>query len=288
MAKKKTNTKKGAVSKSPAASNTTPKSIVSKTTSNSATGKTRSLHKINLALQAALAALILLTVKPVYYALSLSFVTKDALLSEFQTVFVPAEKILLDFDVRWLLMAMIVVSGVYSALVLTRWRASYELAQTGRVYFWRWVILAVTGVIMVSFASIVSGVEDLAANKMAGGFVVVAMVFAWLSEKHNQKASEKSSVHYWMALACGLMAMYAILASLTGTMIYGMIRFPWYVYALDVALLINFLLVAANLKRSNLRTGQSNDYAFVERNYVIIAMFSQFVFVALAVAGLAA
>lgn len=285
MAKKKTTTKKTAVSKKTVASKT---NTARKKITNPGIGKTRTLHKVNLVLQAVLAALVLLMVKPVYYALSLSFVTKDALLSESQTVFVPAEKVLLDLDVRWLLIAMIVASGVYSALVLSRWRASYEQAQAGRVYLWRWVILAITGAIMVKFASIISGVEDIATIKMAGGLMMAAMAFAWLSERQNQKAGEVATVHYWLALVSGLIAMYAILISLFGTMLYGMIRFPWYVYALDAVLVLGFLLVLSNLKRSNKRVRQSNDYAFVERNYVIIAMLSQFVFIAIAVAGLTA
>lgn len=288
MVKKKTTISKVAASKKSKASKTIKKNVTPKTANSSTVVKTRILHKANLVLQAVLAAIVLLMVKPVYYALSLSFVTKDALLSESQTVFVPAEKILLDFDVRWLLISMIVVSVVYSALVLSRWRASYERAQAGRVYLWRWVMLAITGAIMVKIAAIVSGVEDIATLKMAGGFMVSAMVFAWLSERQNQKAGTSTTAHYWLSLVSGLAAMSAIFVSLFGTMLYGMIRFPWYVYALDLALLVGFLLVLSNLRRSNKRTGQSNDYEFVERNYVVTVVLAQFVFIAIAIAGLAA
>lgn len=284
MAKKKTttNTKKTVASKT-TKTNTTRKKIT-----NPVIGKTRTLHKVNIVLQAALALLVMLMVKPVYYALSLSFVTKDALLSDGQNVMVPAEKALLDLDVRWLLLAMILASGLYSILAITRWRASYEQAQTGRVYLWRWVILAITGAIMVKFASIVSGVEDIVTLKLASGMMVMAMAFAWLSERQNQKAGQLTTAPYWLALISGLVAMYAIIASLVGTMLFGMISFPWYVYALDAVLLVGFLLLIFNLRRSNRRVGKSSDYSFVERNYMIISLITQLVFLTVAIAGLAA
>lgn len=249
--------------------------------------KTRNLHKLNLAAQLALAALVIFMMKPVIYALSLGFVTKDALLSDAGTVFVPAEKVLLDFDIRWSLLALIAASAIYSALVLSRWRASYEKAQAGRVYLWRWVILAITGAVMIKLASIVSGVEDITMIKMAGGLMMAAMAFAWLSETRHVQTGQRASAPFWLALVSGLMAMYGILASLVGTTLFGLIRLPWYAYALDAVVLIGFLVILWNLRRSNRRAGQSNDYPYVERNYVIIAMLTQFLFVAVIVAGLA-
>lgn len=286
MAKKKTTAR--------ARKPTTNKTTVRKTsvsrvkTASPIIGKTRNLHKLNLVLQLMLAGMVVFMMNPLYHVLSLSHVTNDALLSVNETVFVPAEKVLFDFDLRWLLLAMIAASAIYSLLLLSRWRTSYEKAQTGRIYMWRWVFFAVTASIMVSVAAVLSGIEDLFTLKMAGWLMIFAMGLAWLSEVQHEKAGRPTGAPFWLALLSGLAAMSAAIGSLVGTTLFGMVRFPWYVYAVNAVVLLSFLFVLLNLRLVNRRAGQSNDYPFAERNYVLIFMLSQLVITAVAIAGLSA
>lgn len=253
--------------------------VTAKKTVNTTVVGSRVFNKVNIAMQLALGVAVLLAMKAAFYPLALSYMAKDALLSSSNTVFVPAERTVMDIDMRWILGGLLAVSAIYSLMHLTRWRASYEKALDGRIYLWRWVYLAATGTLLVKLASMVSGINDLATIKMSAALMVFAMAFAWLSERQNEKAVKPIGSAFVLSALSGLMALYGIISSLIGTTIFGMVRLPWYAYVIDAAVLIGFLLLMWNLRSSIRKTSPLHTYAGVERNYLVISMITIFVVV---------
>jgi hypothetical protein len=246
-------------------------------------GQNRTILKLSLLLKLALIPVVLMVMQPAFFSLSLSHVTKDPLLSEQETVFVTAERSMFDIDLRWSLLAVLVAGTLYSLLLLTRWAPSYQKAQTGRIYLWRWAYFALAGSLLFKAAAMVSGVEDLFAIKMAAGLIVVAAGFAWLSERQNEKSASPVWSGFVLALVSGFTAWTVVAGSLIGTALYGMVRLPWYVYALAGILVLGQVLVAVNLYLSHKRRGASKDYVAVERNYLLVSLLTQLAFIVTAV-----
>lgn len=274
MAKKKPtrkNTKSAAVTKK--------KPAVNKRVTDIVITKTLNIHKLSIAVWLALGVAIVLLMAPVFHPVSLSFVTRDVILSSVgQNVLVPAERVLFDVDLRWLLGGLLAVPAIYSLLVSTRWKDSYEKAQKARIYMWRWVFFALTGAFMLKIAGLISGVEDLMALKLGESLFVFAMGFAWLSERQNEQAAVPVGSAYVMAWLSGLLAFGAVIASIIGTFIFGQVNLPWHAYALDAIVLFGFILMMLNLRLSNKKLGYAKDYAMVERNYVLILLLATIAF----------
>lgn len=237
-------------------------------------GLNRTLHVVSLAVLTALIGAIIFVAKPTYYPLSLSYVTKDALLSEQATVYVPAERVVVDVDVRWALLALLAFGAIYSLLLLTRWSVSYQKAQTGRIYLWRWVYFALAGALLTKLAAVVSGVEDILAIKVAAALMVFAAGFAWLSERQNEKSTKPVWSAFVLASAAAITALTPIIGSLFGTTMYGMVQVPWYTYALSGIAVTAPVLIGANLFYSHRRGGQIK-YGLVERNYIVALLVLQ-------------
>lgn len=228
------------------------------------------LQKISLAAHALLAVLTVALMAPVVFPLTLGYLTKDTLLSNEATVFVPAERIQFDLELRWALFALMVFAAIYSLLLLTRWRKSYDKALAGRVHFWRWVYLAVNFMLLTGMAALLSGVYDVLALKLISGLTAAAMAFAWISERQNEKASRPVVSAYVLGLA-SLLAPWVMIGGYTlATTVYGLERLPWFVYALEGTVLVGAVLTFVNLWMSNVRAKRFADYVSVERGYLVV------------------
>lgn len=242
-------------------------------------------HKASVVLHLALAVAAGFLMAPALYSLSLSYVTKDAVLSSKETIFAPAERVMVDVDIRWLFVGLLVPGIIYSLLLLTRWRPAYEKAVQGRIYLWRWVYLGVVMAMMLKLASVVSGVEDILVLKTTAALVFLGAAFAWFSERQNEKVRQPVQSAFVLFLLANLLAWGPLLGSLLGTLLYGLVRLPWYAYALSAVVVLSFVGLAVNLYLSNKQSGKWKTYTFVERNYVLIALLSQLAFVAIAILG---
>lgn len=238
--------------------------------------RNRLLHTLFVAFNLLLAGATMLAMAPAIYPLSLGYVTDNLLSStDTQTVLVPASRVILDYDIRWELLALLAVAFVYSLLVITRWRKGYEKAQDkGRIYLWRWVYLGVSGALIIKLAGVVNGVDDLVALKLSAALMLLAMGFAWLSERQNEKARKPVWSAFLLLALSGFLSFSMIVASMIGTAIYGMVSLPAHAYMVGGLALVNFLLIGMTLKFSNKRTGRWKDYAYVEQWYSIASALS--------------
>jgi MFS family permease len=234
----------------------------------------RKLHLVSTVVLALLSVGLMYGIKATHYPVSMSYVTHDTLKTE-HPLFVPAERVVRDVDIRWILIALFATGIVYSLLVLTRWAPSYEKAQNGRIYLWRWVYFAIVGTLLIKLVSVISGVEDMATIKATEGLLLFAAAFAWLCERQNEKAKQRSSWStYILAAAAVLFGLMPLVELLLGTTIYGMISLPWYVYALFGTLVAAVILVGINLVWSFTRE-KKTAYGKIERNYIAIALLVQ-------------
>lgn len=218
------------------------------------------------------------------YSLTLGHLAKDNLASTTHTVFAPALQSVYDVEARWLVVIVLLLSAVLPLLYLTKLKVRYAAYLNGtRMQPFRWMDIAVTGALMTEIAALLSGVSDIPTLKLIAGVVVVAAALGLIAERQNNAAAKPVRSAYLIGIFTALLPWLLIAAYATATIVYGMVRSPWYVYALYAALLAGLALQARN-QRMALRGA---NYLIVERNYIAISLLTKAAFAIILITGLA-
>jgi hypothetical protein len=235
-----------------------------------------------------LAAAAAFLMRPAVVGLNLTHLTTDALLSQESTVFIPASRALFDIDLRWIIFALMVISMALPLLYLTKLKNYYlERVANRRVIGLRWIDLAVGAALMTEVIAVLVGYTDILMLKLMGTLIGVTCALGWVAELQNESSGTRRWSAYIISLFTGTAPWAAIVAALAGTLIFGMVRNTWFVYAAVFSVLIGFILVALNQFNQHRRIGASADYAFVERNYVLFNMLTKVAFAGILIAGFA-
>lgn len=244
----------------------------------------RSLNMVTAGLLALLALAAAYLMNALSYPLTVGYMARDVLQSADQTVFAPAVQTVMDVEIRWLVVATLLLSLVLPILYMTKLKEKYEayLNKTRMVPF-RWVDLAVTGSLMVATVALLSGVNSLPTLKLLGGLMVITAALGLIAERQNDKAVVPVKSAYYLSLFAGVLPILLFASYAIYTTVYGMVRYPWYVYALYAVILIGFGLIARNL-RMQIRGA---NYMIVERNYLAFNLLTKAAFAVVLIIGLA-
>lgn len=303
--KAKTNTKKPASKARSAAAKTTAKSTKSKTVKPAATKKvatvkaaaktTRSTRTVSVKtlrtilliktlLFAGLAVAAVLLMNTASYALTIGYQAKDELISLTQgkTAFVHASQGVLDVEVRWALVTILGLSALFSLLAATRMRAKYEASVLSGISPMRWIGFGVTTALMVELIALLAGISDLATLKVIVGLVLTTCALAWIGEKRNKQAGRPVLSEFLISLFTGLLPWLLIGSYALSTWVYGLVRYPWFVYALIASTFIGFTLLTTNQYKKI--SGWTNN-VIVERNYLLIGTLTKVAFAVILIIG---
>ncbi len=219
--------------------------------------------------------------------INITHLTSDLLLSQDGTTFVTAYKPLMDLQLRWALVGILLLSAVVPLLYLTKLKTYYATALTKRrVIGARWISMAVSSALMVEIIALMCGINDLMTLKMMGALIGATCALGWLAERQNQSGRTPEWSAYTISIFTGVMPWVAIGVAKAGTLLYGSVRSPWYVYAACITTLLGFLLLAWNQFNQHRRYKAWTDYAIVERNYLLINMLTKSAFAVILIIGL--
>jgi hypothetical protein len=299
MAKTTTKSKaKSKTTKKPAARTRAAAAKTSKTTSKSvkpaatkvAAGKSKTaaltlatLRKLNLIkafVFTALAVAAGMLMNDSSYAVNIGYQTKDELISltAGKTAFVSATQSLADVQVRWLVIIILGLAALFSLLAATRLRRKYEAAVTDGVSSWRWLTLGITSALIVEVVALVSGVSDILTLKVLAGLMLVTCALGWVNEKRLKQAGRPIWSDYVVSLFTGVLPWVLILGYAVSTWVWGLVRYPWFVYALYASTLVGFTLIALNEYKRN--SGWKNNLV-IERNYLLTGLATKAAFAAI-------
>ena len=178
-----------------------------------------------------------------------------------------AYKTLMSVEIRYALAVIFVLSAIFSLLLATKLRATYELGVKNSVSALRWVFMSISFGTVLVFATMLTGVEDWATLKMVGVLIVVTGLLAWTAEREN-KGTKKQYMAFSISAITAFLAWLPLLASLVGTTLYGTEAFEWYVYAL-IALMAGGALSLALARYRHVRDGVSaKQYLQLEGKYI--------------------
>ncbi len=217
------------------------------------------------------------------YQIFSGLLSKDALASKTETVFAPAVHAVFDLQLRWAVVGILVVSAIVPLLAATRKRKMYEESLTKKVMLPRWIEMAVVSALMVEVIALLSGVQDAMTLKLIGGFMVVTTLLGYLWEKQSLKSDGSAKNIYRLSILTGILPWLVIASYAVNTVVYGMVRYPWYVYALYATTLVAFMGYA----RNQMRYDRANiNYETAENGYLRIGIFAKVSFALILIVGL--
>jgi heliorhodopsin len=196
--------------------------------------------------------------------LTWAYATKDQLVG---STLGPAYRTLASVEIRYLLAVIFVISAIFSLLLATRLRKTYEAGVKNSTSGVRWIFTGITLGLVLELASLLGGVGDVLTLKLAGGLVFTTAILAWLSERQN-KGSKKHYASFTLSVFTGVIAWFPLAGSLLFTAIYGISNFSWYVYTLAGLVLIGFLSIALNQYRQARDGVSAKGYLQQEGKYV--------------------
>lgn len=250
------------------------------------TGILQKIYAISVAVYVAIFAAAAFLMGNKSYQLSIGYWTRDELASKATTVFAPASQGLFDLQLRWIVMAIALLSVVMPVLYLTRLKSYHQKAMKNKVLPTRWLDMAVVAAIMLETVAVVSGVLDIGTLKLVGGLMVVTMVLGWMAEKRTAEAGRPATAKYYLGMVTGLLSWVLIALYAIATPIYGGVRSPWYVYALYVVMLAGAGLMGSNQLKGLKKQGKQTNYEVVEQNYATLTLLTRMAFAVVLIIGL--
>lgn len=248
-------------------------------------GGLRRWHLISAIVFALLAVLAAVFMDTTAYKLLRGHLTSDALTSQTQTVFAPAQHVIANLELRWLVVVTLSVSALFAAWRWYNARAERQ-ALDNRIAPLRWIDASVTGALIVATIGFISGMQEIVTLALLGTLVVASAVYAWIAERENANANRVVRGAFISSFLSGALVLLALNAYAVATVVYGLIRSPWYTYALYALAVVAGLAVALNQIRQYRRIGNWSNYLYVERNYIAINLLTKVAFAVILIVGL--
>lgn len=248
------------------------------------TEKSVNLAKVNLLSLVAFVILALvagLLMAAANYEITVNYLTSDALAQSI----VPAYRHFFEVDLRWVLVATLLLSALIPLLHLTSRKTAYQNYLKGKVLPWRWVEQGILQSITIALVALLVGYQDLVTLELFALVTLIISLISWCVEREyltNKVVALK--LHKFGVLVSAVVTIFLGL-SLIATPIYGQIRASWYVYAAFATLVVSFGLNSIN-QYNQLRAHKAwKNYEVVERNYLVIGLVSKVALAVILVAG---
>lgn len=223
-----------------------------------------------------------LVIKPFFGTVSVYFQTKDFLADNTNEQLLGI-KDLYTIDLRWVLVALLVVSAILLVITSTKKRDMYEKSLKNKGSVPRWIYLGISSVTTMTFVSLFVGLNDLAVLKMSAGLIIATVVLGVISDRQNAGSKKPAWLAYVASLFTGAIAWSAILGATLGSYIYSVENFAWYIYAVPAVVLVGFIGIAYNQYRYI--SGKTKDFIAYEKRFVWLDLASKvLVFVLLVLA----
>ena len=217
------------------------------------------------------------------YQIFTGLLTADELASKTSAIFIPAVHSVFDLELRWAVVFILLVSAIIPLLAATKKRKQFEDSLEKNVMLWRWIDMAVVSALIVEVIALLSGVRDLMTLKFIGAFMVITCVLGWFAEKQNANSAKPERNNFYLSLITGSLPWIMIAVYALGTLLWGQVRSPWYVYVLYITTLAAFTGYVGN--QSWLRKAKQS-YEVTERNYILLSIFVKVAFAVILIIGL--
>lgn len=248
--------------------------------------QTRLLQILSIPIYLGLAIAAWFNMASTTFPLTLSHQAKNVLASQATTVFSPAFHVIYDIQLRYCLMAMLIVLSIFAAASAFKMPKQYAHAVSKKVNPWRWITVGVSGAIFVNIVSLLNGLSDIIAIKINSVVILTAAVVAWQVDRQHTNGGKAPKITSILSILLAILPWVSILTAMAGTYFFGLVRSPWYVYGASVV----FLLATADIILNNVMyiKGKKNwkDYSFIDRNAQITVFLAVITLCIVLISGL--
>jgi len=188
---------------------------------------------------------------------------------------VPAVQSVFDIDLRWIVIVILLLSIVMPILYLTKLSNRYNafLKET-RMLPLRWIDFGIIGGLIVMTTALLAGASDIPTLKLLGGLMIVSALAGLIAERQNSQTKVIVRSAYYTSVLSGLIPILFIAVYIITGVIFSTAWLPWYVYALFVIVLFQYIGWMRNLR---LQLGGKDNFA-AERNYLAIGFLVKVIF----------
>ena len=214
----------------------------------------------------------------------LGHLTKNELASTNGTVLAPAAHPLYEVEFRWLLVVLLGVSAIFAVLRGTRYFKRELAGIQAQVQPLRWLDFAITGAIMFEIVALLNGLQDAVALKLGMISIAASAYFAWRYERENAVTGKPAKATRVASYLTAGLPVLALLVTMYGTYMYGIVRSPWYAYAAAAVFVLG--LVATPRSLNKLRTIGKHDYVTFDKTLNVQNLLVKIAFAVILIVGL--
>ena len=142
--------------------------------------------------------------------------------------------------------------------------------------------MAVVTALITEVAAVLSGVQDVMVLKLVAGLVIVTAILNWFAEKRHL-TDKTARGAYLLSIITAALPWVLIGGYAVATLVHGIVRSPWYVYALYATTL---LATAGYLYNQRRHLKGLQGYEVTERNYLQLGIFAKVAFAVVLIVGL--
>ncbi len=238
----------------------------------------KSLKKWNIivaVLFALQAAAILIIGKAYALPVETHYLAIDSLASQLagHNVLAPAVRRIFDIDIRYLVMAFLLVSAAIHVLLATIRRNKYESDLKQNVNHLRWIDYAITAGLMLVLIAMLNGVYDVATLITIFALVGILHFLAYFGEAKIE--GWRNKLHTFVALTfAGAIVWLTVAVYVKGAVLYGNGLNHW-VYWIDAIIFAITLGLAYNTLQVFRAKGKWANYLFGERLFMAMSFVAK-------------
>jgi hypothetical protein len=245
----------------------------------------RSVHLSSALVNVLFAGLVIGFVSTNAVAIRLGIQARDHFANGADVVLAPANEVLFNIQPKYVLVAALLVSALFSVLVATKLRSRYEATVANTTSGFRWLAVGISAALALNFIDLLAGIYDVELLKLSGFMIALSAALAFMSERENAGSAKPKWLAYWLSVITGVVAWLPVLATLIGTSVYGIERYGWHVYALVAAGLLGSLAYVVTRYRS-ISGNRQLGYLNLEEKYLRIDMLTKFAIVIIVILAL--
>ncbi len=216
--------------------------------------------------------------------ISTGLVVTNELAAEGQSRLSPAVHYLYEIDIRYALVAVLMISLILPLRNVLRPRQYLNDLDLKKNTL-RWIDKAIVSGAMMGVLANFCGVQDFMTLKLVGAFMVITAMLGWLSERQNSSISRDWSA-YGISIFTGMVPWLIVLSYSIGTIVWGSNNQSWFVYALFASVFAAGIAYALNGFNYIRKYKSWSDYKIVESNYVVIDILNRVAFATILIVGL--
>ncbi len=194
------------------------------------------------------------------------FLTADSLLSEKgkPTVLAAANEHLFDVNLAYLVAAALFLAAITHLVLITKYKQRYQEDIARGANPVRWVGYGLSAAVSIVTIGLLSGIYDFSALLMLLSLIGVLALSSLMAERGNGNAAW---LNFAVLCLAGVTVLVVIGIYLGGAIVHGSGDVPSYLYWVYGGMVVLAAVFAANMY---LRLKRPGNYAYIERNYMLL------------------